>query len=387
MHSPRVMSAFVAANLKKPPIPPLNPATLLPGNKLGARFDLTDKATLFQNVSGTQPVTAVGQPVALILDKAYNLTYGAEQTPAHVSGLFAANATAEALTQTPAGTLTTAWFPITGNRYYRIFATNCNRYRIQTKAANGVITYDTQSLDSSPDQRVYRSPATAVQMRIHFRSETQTGTSALVVKEFPGIHLFQTTTARWPTYQEDSQGHGYLQFDGIDDCYATLPFDLTSASALSIIAIGRKEQDDAIAILVEHSTNPNNFPATFYIGAPSRANDKNMGFLSKGNGTAGHSPIFFNVAAPLMFCALFVSDLRASFSRFRMNGGEMIRSRTNSDLNGGTLGNYPLFVGRRNQSQYAYKGRLYELSLYGFAIGPDDLEGVEKYLNQKYGIF
>ena len=44
----------------------------------GFAYDMSDMSTLFQDASGTIPVTAAGQPVGLILDKSKGLAYSAE---------------------------------------------------------------------------------------------------------------------------------------------------------------------------------------------------------------------------------------------------------------------------------------------------------------------
>lgn len=51
---------------------PFSPASLFAGGELGAWYDPSDFATLFQNSAGTTPVTAVEQPVGRVLDKSGN---------------------------------------------------------------------------------------------------------------------------------------------------------------------------------------------------------------------------------------------------------------------------------------------------------------------------
>jgi hypothetical protein len=48
------------------------------GNEQGAWYDPSDRATLFQDAAGTTPVTAVEQPVGLVLDKSKGLVFGPE---------------------------------------------------------------------------------------------------------------------------------------------------------------------------------------------------------------------------------------------------------------------------------------------------------------------
>lgn len=52
--------------------PDFTPADLFTSGEEGQWFDISDLATLFQDTAGTVPVTADGDPVALILDKSGN---------------------------------------------------------------------------------------------------------------------------------------------------------------------------------------------------------------------------------------------------------------------------------------------------------------------------
>ena len=51
---------------------PFDPLTLFTGGKQGVWYDPSDITTLFKDVAGTQPVTADGDPVGLMLDKSGN---------------------------------------------------------------------------------------------------------------------------------------------------------------------------------------------------------------------------------------------------------------------------------------------------------------------------
>ena len=46
-----------------------SPSRLFNAGEQGVWYDPSDRATLFQDASGTTPVTAVEQPVGLVLDK------------------------------------------------------------------------------------------------------------------------------------------------------------------------------------------------------------------------------------------------------------------------------------------------------------------------------
>lgn len=49
-----------------------NPMSLFAGGKKGYTYDFLDRSTLFQDTAGTIPALAIGDPVALVLDKSGN---------------------------------------------------------------------------------------------------------------------------------------------------------------------------------------------------------------------------------------------------------------------------------------------------------------------------
>ena len=57
---------------------PFSPLSLFSGGTPGAWYDPSDYSTLFQDSAGTTPVTAVEQPVGLMLDKSQGLVLGSE---------------------------------------------------------------------------------------------------------------------------------------------------------------------------------------------------------------------------------------------------------------------------------------------------------------------
>lgn len=58
-----------------------DPGMLFEAGESGAWYDPSDPSTLFQDTGGTIPVTAIGQPVALILDKSGNGNHALQAAP------------------------------------------------------------------------------------------------------------------------------------------------------------------------------------------------------------------------------------------------------------------------------------------------------------------
>lgn len=69
-----VLAALMSARI----VPSFDPLTLFAAGEPGVWYDPSDFSTLFQDAAGTTPVTAVGQPVGLMLDKSKGLVLGPE---------------------------------------------------------------------------------------------------------------------------------------------------------------------------------------------------------------------------------------------------------------------------------------------------------------------
>ena len=59
-------------------ISPFDPSQLFAGGEQGGWYDPSDLSTLYQDAAGTTPVTAVEQPVGLVLDKSKGLVLGSQ---------------------------------------------------------------------------------------------------------------------------------------------------------------------------------------------------------------------------------------------------------------------------------------------------------------------
>ena len=53
----------------------------------------------------------------------------------------------------------------------------------------------------------------------------------------------------------------------------------------------------------------------------------------------------------------------------------------------GNFGNYPLFIGRRNNATFPFNGNLYQLIVCGKALSASELASTEAYVNSKTGAY
>ena len=198
---------------------PFSPLSLFSGGAPGAWYDPSDYTTLFQDSAGTTPVTAVEQPVGLMLDKSQGLVLGPELvvngdfsngttgwTPS--SAVIVAISAELIVTNVGAafGTATQAVTTIVG-KWYCINAS----VRIGTASSVNVVARTTPT--SGNIASVTSSSAATTVVTLYFTATSTTTYIALVngntsggigyydnisVRELAGNHAFQSTSASRP---------------------------------------------------------------------------------------------------------------------------------------------------------------------------------------------
>jgi hypothetical protein len=200
---------------------------LFANGEQGFWYDPSDMGTMYQDAAGTVPITAVGQPVGLMLDKSKGLVLGSKIATGFVDGYIPPGYVSEALPTEVLGTKTSNWFPVEPESFYKIYAPISDRCRVQVKNSSGIITYlSNYASASSADGRVLKSNNDSVFMRVYFASETVgSSVTEFGVRKLAGNHAYQTTSSMRPLLVASPQR---LDFDIADDKLITnLPAQLT----------------------------------------------------------------------------------------------------------------------------------------------------------------
>lgn len=177
----------------------------------------------------------------------------------------------------------------------------------------------------------------------------------------------------------------YLYFV-TDDSFGTNSIDFTATDKMSVCAGVTKLSDASIGMVAELSATAASNAGTFYIAAPE-ATGANY-FSSKMRGTATATPAIAtsaSFASPVTVVATGLGDISTDTNLLRLNGTQVASNTT--DQGAGNFGNYPLFIGRRNNASLPFNGNFYQLIVCGKTLSASELASTEAYVNQKTGAY
>ena len=359
-------------------------ANLFRNSEQGVWYDPSDFATMFQDSTGTTPVTAVGQPVGLILDKRLGLVRGPEKWDdalASVMGSSSRVSPGVYRIYSPDGA---------SSQVYVSTGTNGAWYEVSftiDSITSGAVSTDFSSSPSwnTPGRKTFINRLVGTGITFKRSGVTDAQISNISVRELPGNHATQGTATSRPVLQQDSGGRYYLAFDGTDDSLATASIDFGASDKMTIVA-GIQRDTATVGMLLELSANVNSFPSAFYLTSylsGGQSAEFRAGGTTVPSGTdSAHLPSA-GVPTPDRCILTAIGDIAGDLTRLRRNGV----AGTDGVLDQGTgnFGNYPLYIGRRGGSSLPFNGRLYQLIVRG-ALTPN-LSQIESYVNLKTGAY
>lgn len=164
----------------------------------------------------------------------------------------------------------------------------------------------------------------------------------------------------------------YLSFDGTDDCLMSNSIDFTGTDKVTVLAGLTKLVDPSnSAVVVELSANSAENAGTFAMFGPA-GNSATVGFRSAG--TASVLPKF-GLPAPVSAVLTGIGDIAAPIATLRVGG--TLRENSTNTQGTGNYGNYPAFIGARNNATNRFNGRLYFLAVRGAETPVALIENVE----------
>ena len=381
----------------------------------GFAYDPNDLTTMFQDAAGIVPVTAVGQPVGLMLDKSNGLVLGSELVDKTIVPsswtLYGANTATSPdvniVSLNYVDKTTLGLLILNAAKALNTDIRNSGWYEVSLdiKVPNGQVWIQVAEVPNNKAQlitplesykRVTWKILTGVSIpQIHvFGSAGTVPSSVLIknisVKKLHGNHAFQTVSASRPILQRnDTTGAYYLAFDGVDDYLQTNNIDFTSTDKVSLFAGVQKLSDATRGVLVHTgSSTPNpGVLGNFDLEAPS--------FELKGYSVTLPGALGNFDAKNSTATAPHSAVLSAKLWQSAPSISSSIQLKVNNILapvfgGGATLpgnfGNLPMCIGRRGGAALAFNGHIYSLIGIGRLTTDSETIALEKFIAKNTGV-
>jgi hypothetical protein len=204
----------------------------------------------------------------------------------------------------------------------------------------------------------------------------------------------QATGLIGPTYQRvvdaatyDAVGFlPYLQFDGLSWSMGTGSIDFTATDKMTVWA-GVRKLSDAAGIIAELSATAAN-AGTFNVAANGIAANTYF-FGANGSALGYYSPQIYT--SPITNVLSSAYDIGASSLadeiKPRINGVLNQTNPTSPNVGTGNFGNYPLFIGARDNANLFFQGWLTSLIVRGAQSTQGQIEATESWVNGKTGAY
>ena len=373
-----------------------SPALLFAAGEQGAWYDPSDFSTMFQDSAGTTPVTAVEQPVGLILDKSKGLVLGSELVSnpgpftattgwaTEGTSLTASGGTLNAVSTGAVGGLIYGGWLGSGSAtlsYFEISVTITaltGRVRVQVYGSNSVGDWIT-----APGTYTLRLNQTSANGNVGLNTDqaATVSVSSFSVKKVSGNHASQTTNASRPVLKQDS-GYKYLLFDGNDDSLSTPSINFTSTDKMTIWAGSRWQSN--FGIFIETSANAGNTNGTLYWYFDSGYGPPRFGI--RGTTSSKSFDVTPGITAPVTTVFQNSIDLATGTVTARQNAASATLTASGS-TSSGSFANQPLYIGRRGNVDLPFNGRLYSLIMRGTTSTDTEIASTETWVNGKTGAY
>jgi hypothetical protein len=208
----------------------------------------------------------------------------------------------------------------------------------------------------------------------------------------------QATGLIGPTYQRvvdaatyDAVGFlPYLQFDGLSWSMGTNSIDFSATDKMAVWAGVRKLSDASATnyqTTVELSASAGINNGSFAEYSSGNVNGE-LGFYLRGTATVGFEPTTYNAPITLVTATSYdISQLVvAAEIKPRINGVLNQTGASGTDAGTGNFGNYPLFIGARNNASSFFNGWLTSLIVRGAQSTQGQIEATESWVAGKTGV-
>lgn len=161
-------------------------------------------------------------------------------------------------------------------------------------------------------------------------------------------------------------------------------FQNIGTDKMTVWAGVRKASDAARAVVVELSASYESFNGAFQMSAPATITTNSYGSLSGGTG-GGSGAYATGFTAPITSVVCSSTAISTDTNIIRVNAAQI--ATNSADQGSGNYGNYPLYIGRRNNATLPFNGNLYSLIVRGAQSSGNDLSNTENWVNTKTGAY
>lgn len=368
---------------------------LFANGEQGFWYDPNDLSTMYQDATGTVPVTSVGQPVGLVLDKSKGLVSG---TNTVLNGDFSQGGTSWGFTGGVTFSGGKAVYDGLNNpsiyqnvpnielgAFYKVRFTISNLVTDALAVRIGGGAFNFGFNQNKTYEVILPAVGTGLLQFAAAGSGAVLELSDISVKKLSGNHAYQATSASRPVLRKNAvTGANYLEFDGTDDFLQTSNIDFTGTDKVSLFAGVRKLSDAAIGMLCELSPILNNNNGTFYLATPGNATGR-IDFVSKGTKPSSATYLDSLVSAPSSFVVSTNASISEDIVNLRLNSS-LVAPPNIADQGTGNFGNHPLFIGRRGGTALPFNGHIYGLIGIGKLTSDNETVAIEKELAKRTGV-
>jgi len=254
-------------------------------------------------------------------------------------------------------------------------------------AGFGVPAFDPQQLFSNGEQGAWYDPSdfsTLFQDAAGTVPVTAAGQSVRLMRDKSGRGNNATapSDAARPVLQVDASGLWHLTFNGTSQSMSTGSINFTASNKMSVFAGVRKLSDAVNAVIAELSTTVFGNNGSFWLVSPDPSLGGTVQF--RAGGTSKDNLVRTGFAAPVSMVLTGLSDISAPRLDLRINGAQTTSTATQGT---GNYGNYPLYIGARNNSSLFFNGRLYGLIARGAQSSTAEISNTESWMNVKTGAY
>jgi hypothetical protein len=179
----------------------------------------------------------------------------------------------------------------------------------------------------------------------------------------------------------------YLRFDGIDDSmYTPANLNLSGTDKVAVFAGVRRLSNASATIISEFSANVATNSGSFWFVS----GDATYQYSALSRGTSGVGATIdakitaLSFAPPSSAVIANTHDIAGDLTSIRGNG--VLQNSATGDQGAGNFGNYPLYIGARNNASSWLNGHLHSLIIAGSAVSAGNISATEQWVAGKTGI-